>query len=49
MTPLYKRYALWMHELHRIAQRHVERSCRTWAAYCAGMTPAKYAADVLGL
>ena len=49
MTPLYRRYADWMRELHRIAQRHIERSCRTWAAYCAGMTPVKYAADVLGL
>ena len=46
---LYTRYAHWMHELHRITQRHVERSCRTWAAYCAGMTPIRYAADVLGL
>ena len=49
MTPLYKKYALWMHELHRIAQRHIERSYRTWAAYCAGMTPVRYAADVLKL
>ena len=49
MTPLYQKYAHWMRELRRIAQRHIERSCRTWAAYCAGMTPIQYAADVLGL
>ena len=47
MTPLYTRYAPWMAELHRIAQRHIERSCRTWAAYCAGMSPAGYVAHVL--
>jgi len=49
MTKFYTRYATWMAELHRIAQRHIERSCRTWAAYRAGMTPVQYAADVLGL
>ena len=49
MTPLYKKYAQWMAELHRIAQRHIERSCRTWAAYCAGMTPVQYAAEMLKL
>ena len=49
MTPFYTRYAHWMAELHRIAQRQVKRSCRTWAAYCAGMTPVQFAADVLKL
>ena len=49
MTPFYTRYAHWMRELRRIAQRHVERSCRTWAAYRAGMTPVQFAADVLKL
>ena len=49
MTKFYRRYAHWMRELSCITQRHVERSCRTWAAYCAGMTPVQFAADVLGL
>ena len=49
MTKFYKKYADWMAELHRIAQRHVERSCRTWAAYRAGMSPVQFAADVLKL
>ena len=49
MTPLYQKYAHWMAELHRIAQRHIERSCRTWAAYCSGMSPAMYVASVLKL
>ena len=49
MTRFYEKYADWMRELQRIAQRHVERSCRTWAAYCAGMTPVQFAADVLKL
>jgi hypothetical protein len=49
MTPLYQKYADWMRELSRIARRPVERSCRTWAAYCAGMTPAMFAAEVLKL
>ncbi len=46
---LYKRYARWMRELRRIAQRQVKRSRYTWAAYCAGMTPTQFAADMLGL
>ncbi len=49
MTPFYTRYAHWMQELSRIARRNIERTCRTWAAYCAGMTPAMYAATQLGL
>ena len=49
MTEFYKKYADWMRELQRIAQRHIERSCRTWVAYCAGMSPAMYAAKMLGL
>jgi len=49
MTKFYTRYAHWMRELRRITQRHAERSCRTWAAYCAGMTPVQFAADVLRL
>ena len=49
MKMFYARYADWMAELRRIAQRHIERSCRTWAAYCAGMTPVQYAAWKLGL
>lgn len=46
-APVYRRYALWMAELHRIAQRPIERSCRTWAAYNAGMSPAGFVANVL--
>ena len=49
MTPLYTRYAHWMRELRRIARRPIGRTCRTWAAYRAGMTPTMYAADVLKL
>jgi len=46
---LYTRYARWMMELSRIAQRQVQRTSRTWAAYCAGMTPTMYVATMLGL
>ena len=49
MTKFYARYTDWMRELSRIAQRQVARSCRTWAAYCAGMSPVQYAAEMLGL
>ena len=47
MMSLYTRYAHWMLELSRIAKRQVKRTCRTWAAYCAGMTPQQYAAEML--
>ena len=49
MTPLYTRYANWMAELRRIAQRQVKRTRYTWAAYCAGMTPVQFASEVLKL
>ena len=49
MTKFYKKYAHWMAELHRIAQRQVKCTRYTWAAYCAGMSPVQYAAEMLGL